>query len=112
MTADDLEKKFVKFLSRRKKSDGELYAPTYAKDKVSRLRKLFQILPLEKLTNINDSNFFEISEVVMRKFNQPIANNIYQHQYKDYLVVIRLLYEMNNFGKKAKRYAYYGGKKI
>ena len=112
MEKKEFEEKFVKYLTRRSKRNGSAYGLNYVKDKVARLRKLQQILSISKLNNITDSNYFDITDEVMKQFNQAIGTTNKHYRYADYMVVLRLLYEMNNSGKKAKRYAYYGGVRV
>ena len=113
MKKEDLEINFVRYLSRKCKKNGSVYGEHYIKDKVARLRKLQQIFPITILANITDKNFFDITDAVMKKFNTPIGTAKKTHyKYADYLVIVRLLYEMNNGGRQAQRYAYYAGIKV
>ncbi len=112
MLTNECETRLVKFLSRKRKPDGSAYGPNYVKDKVARLRKLEQIFESYELENITDSNYFHFADLIMDAFKQPIGNKNTHYKYADYLVVLRFLYEMNNKGKKAPRYAYYGGVKV
>ena len=113
MKKEDLEIKFVNYLSRKSKKDGSVYGEFYVKDKVARLRKLQQLLPVSTLINITDKNYFPITDKIMKEFSQTVGTTTkVRYKYADYLVVLRLLYEMNNGGKKVKRYAYYAGVKV
>ena len=111
MEKEELETKFVKFLTRKSKRDGSAYGENYVKDKVARLRKLEKLFPISKLSNITDKNYFDITDEVMKEFKQAIGTTNKHYQYADYMVVVRLLYEMNNSGKQAQRYAFYAGVK-
>jgi hypothetical protein len=112
MKKEDLEIKFVNYLSRKSKKDGSVYGEFYVKDKVARLRKLQQVLPVSTLINITDKNYFHITDKIMKEFSQTVGTTKGRYKYADYLVVLRLLYEMNNGGKQVKRYAYYAGVKV
>lgn len=112
MEKNELEKRFVKYLTLKNKKDGSTYGANYIKDKLARLRKLEQLFELEKLENITEKNYFDFANDVMSLFKQPIGVSNRHYRYADYLVIIRLLYEMNNKGKKAPRYAFYGGIKV
>ena len=112
MNKEEFEEKFIKYLTRKGKRDGSAYGDSYVKDKMARLRKLQQLFPISKLSSISDKNYFEITEAVMKEFKQVIGNTNKHYRYADYMVVVRLLYEMNNGGKQAQRYAYYAGVKI
>ncbi len=112
MGKEELEERFVGYLTRKMKRDGRLYGKSYLKDKLARLRRLQKILPISKLGNITDENYFELTDKVMKKLNQPIGSIGRNYKYGDCMVVMRLLYEMNNAGKQGKRYVYYGGVKV
>ncbi len=112
MQQSDLEIIFIKHLSRRIKRDGSIYGTQYTKDKLSRLRKLYIFFSVKSLANINDDNYFKITNEVISAFPESIGNIKWQYRYADYLVIIRLLYEMNNNGKEAKKYCYYGGVRV
>ena len=104
--------RFIKYLSRRGKKDGSAYGENYIKDKVARLRKLEQLFHPDKLGKITENNYSDFANKVMKTFKQPIGTTKKYYRYADYMVVIRLLYEMNNGGKQAPRYATYGGVKV
>lgn len=112
MEKNELEMRFVKYLTRKSKKDGSAYGVNYVKDKVARLRKLEQLFQPYKLGAITDKNYFDFADEIMKAFKHPIGTTNKHYKYADYMVVIRLLYEMNNSGKQAPRYAYYAGVKV
>jgi hypothetical protein len=63
------------------------------------------------LVNINKENYFDFADSVMKKMKQPIGKSKLCYVYGDYMVVIRLICEMNNNGRKAPCYVFYAGKK-
>jgi len=107
----ELEKKLANFLRRRRKSNGVPYGKRYVKDKISRLRRVASFVPMTALTNVNEGNYIYLIELVIEHFKnrEYRSGEFRQINCGDYLVVIRLLYEMNNKGKKAKRYMSYRG---
>ena len=111
MKKNNIEEEFINFLNRRIKRDGSAYGSNYIKDKLSRLRKLENLFGPSELANINKDNYFDLADSVMKKMKKPIGKSTLNYVYGDYMVVVRLLYEMNNNGRKAPRYAFYAGKK-
>ena len=111
MKNNDLEQRFHAYLSKLRNSDGDAYGPKYLSDKMSRFRRLRDKLPNRLLSAITEKTYFEVVETVIKTFDEDKARSA-ESQYKDYLVVIRLLYEMQNPGKIAPRYSHYGGVRV
>lgn len=112
MRPKDLEDNFRDYLSSLRNSQGEPYGPKYISDKISRFRKLCDQVSIARLRNITDATYFDVVETVIDRFDDDSNKSPAGSQYKDYLVIVRLLYEMQNSGKSAPRYRHYGGVRI
>jgi hypothetical protein len=113
MNQQDYEEQFRLYLMNKIKKQKLNFGDNYIKDKISRLRKLVKILGLTKLLNINEENYTKLIDLVIKYFStDPLAVNSRNKKYMDYLVVLRLAFEMMNNGKIAPIYTHYAGLKI
>lgn len=108
MTEDQLVAKFAKFMEKRRISGDVEYGPAYVKDKVSRLKRLLLLVDVNDLSSITESSYVLLTNRIIELFSA----NQSQHKpknYKDYLVALRYVYEMQT-KKSAPRHIIYGGK--
>ena len=108
MATEKLEESFRLYLSSRKKRDGSTYGPKYVYDKIARLRTLAKHVSARDLSNLNKSNYLSVIDDIIESFESNAEADQTRAAYADHLVVVRLLYEMNNVGKAAPRYTHYG----
>ncbi len=113
MNQQEYEEQFRIYLKNKIKKQKLIYGNNYIKDKISRLRKLVKILSLTKLLNINKENFTQLIDLVIKHFStDQIASNSKRKKYMDYLVVLRIAFELMNNGKNAPIYTHYASMKI
>lgn len=110
MTNDLLVDRYKKYLLKLKNANGFPYGTAYVKDKISRLRRMLQVVDVSTLNNISGNNFLSVCDEIMCVFTQiyPSKLGTPARQYGDYLVVIRQIYHMNT-GETAPRYVHYSG---
>jgi hypothetical protein len=112
MNTEELIAHYSAYVKSLRRADGTSYGSAYAKDKVSRLRKIISIVGIRSAASIGSKNFFKICDVLISDFqaHAPAREKSKISGYADYLVVVRQLYEMNT-GMSAPRYVYYGGRR-
>ena len=110
MNAEQLIVRYKEYLEAVQERDGIVRSAVYVKDKVSRLKRMMLVLDVRKLSSVNSTNFFKLTDIVMQRFphGKVTKRGSVAYQYGDYLVVLRHLYEMNT-GSVAPRYLYYSG---
>lgn len=113
MDTTDFIVKFRDFLTNRKKPNGNNYGDYYASDNTSRLNTLLKKITYEELNELNDSNLSNVVSKVMKSFPKTKSSDNKKtiYNYKDYIVVVRLVYEMNT-GNKAPKNLYYSNRSI
>jgi hypothetical protein len=111
MNTEELIARYSSYVKSLRRADGENYGSAYAKDKVSRLRKIISIVGIRSAASVSSKNFFKICDLLISDFqaNASAEKKSKNSGYGDYLVVVRQLYEMNT-GMTAPRYKYYGGR--
>ncbi len=114
MELDTIEAQFRRFLHKKKRPDGSPFGENYVKDKISRMRALSKLIPLETLIGMTDNNFVDLIELVHHQSLDTKAREGMNaaKKSKDHIVVLRLIYEMYNKPKKAPRYTHYGGIRV
>ncbi len=109
MSANKLLQQYEQYVRTLRKNDGSEYGPAYAKDKLSRLRRILDTLGTGAVANVGEHNFFKLCDALIYEFNKKkYITQSNRRKYGDYLVVVRQLYEMNT-GQPAPRYVYYAG---
>ena len=111
MTKAEFIEHFRLFLMKQKNSDGESYSPKYVSDKISRLKRMLEVLSVNSLLKINDKSFFVLFQKLLNNFNgvyNEEGPRIF-HKCNDYLVILRQIYLMQT-KKQAPRFIHYGGK--
>ena len=113
MNQQEYEQEFRVYLIKKIQKQKLILGDSYIKDKMSRLRRLVKILSLSKLLNINENNYTHLIDLVIKYFStDSTVSKSKSKKYKDYLVVLRLAFEMMNNGKIAPTYTHYAGLKI
>lgn len=108
MTEDELVLRFTRYMERKRTADGNEYGLAYVKDKVSRLKRLLKLISVKDLENLTESKFISLIEKIISNFDCAKEGTIHS-PYKDHLVALRYVYEMQT-KKSAPRHVVYGGK--
>jgi hypothetical protein len=112
MNQKEYEEKFRFYLMEKIRRQELFYGDSYVKDKTSRLRKLIQILTLKKLLHINENNYIQCIDLIIEFFsNNQTSSYSKTKKYMDYLVVLRVAFEMVNSGKVAPTHTHYSGQR-
>ena len=113
MEQEKFEKQFKLFVEKKRSSQNLSSEKKYMKDKVSRLRKLLNIFSLEQLLEVDEDQLLVLTDLLILHFSRITPPRTSKDtRYKDYMVVLRLVYEMMNKGKSAPKYTHYAGRRV
>lgn len=109
-SAEALEVRYREYLCSLRRRDGSLFSKKYVYDKMSRFRLVLDLVGIRRLSDVSDSNFLNILDIVVERLLTDPAMKSRSGRHADYTVVVRQLYDMNN-KKRALRYTHYRGEK-
>lgn len=93
---NSLDARFQHYILERARRLGKKFGPNYAKDKVSRLRRLATVVSAQELSKMKDlAAFSNLGEQIRTQFPDFEKSGKVYHPSYDYLRVLRLVFEMN-----------------
>ena len=113
MKHNKFEDQFKLFIEKKRSSQNLSSDKTYMKDKVSRVRKLLDIFSVEQFLKMDEDQLLVLTDSLIEHFSHITPPRTGKDtRYKDYVVVLRLVYEMINQGKTAPKYTHYAGRRV